>query len=140
MATGARWSEAESLETRHIRNGQIQFASTKSGKVRAIPIATEFSEQLKSHHLKTETGQRLFAPCYSAFRDAIERSNIRLQDGQLTHVLRHTFTSHFMINGGNILVLQRSLGHANLTMTMRYAHLAPDHLKEVVNLNPLTNL
>jgi len=45
-----------------------------------------------------------------------------------------------MMNGGNILVLQRSLGHANLTMTMRYAHLAPDHLQEVVKLNPLTAL
>lgn len=140
LATGARWSEAESLETRHIRNGQIQFAGTKSGKVRAIPIDPEFAEQLRIHHLKTETGQRLFAPCYSAFRDAIERSGIKLQDGQLTHVLRHTFASHFMMNGGNILVLQRSLGHANLTMTMRYAHLAPDHLQEVVKLNPLTAL
>ena len=140
LATGARWSEAESLETRHIRNGQIQFAGTKSGKVRAIPITAEFSEQLKAHHIKTETGQRLFAPCYSAFRDAIERSDIKLQEGQLTHVLRHTFASHFMMNGGNILVLQRSLGHANLTMTMRYAHLAPDHLQEVVKLNPLSAL
>lgn len=140
LATGARWSEAESLETRHIRNGQVQFAGTKSGKVRAIPISTEFAEQLKAHHIKTETGQRLFAPCYSAFREAIERSDIKLQDGQLTHVLRHTFASHFMMNGGNILVLQRSLGHANLTMTMRYAHLAPDHLQEVVKLNPLSAL
>ena len=42
-----------------------------------------------------------------------------------------------MMNGGNILVLQRSLGHANLTMTMCYAHLAPDRLQEVVKLNPL---
>ncbi len=41
-----------------------------------------------------------------------------------------------MMNGGNVLVLQRVLGHANLTM--RYAHLAPDHLLEVVKLNPLT--
>lgn len=140
LATGARWSEAESLETNHIRNGQIQFAGTKSGKVRVIPITLEFVDQLKSHHIKSETGQRLFAPCYSAFRDAIERSNIKLQDGQLTHVLRHTFASHFMMNGGNILVLQRSLGHSNLTMTMRYAHLAPDHLQEVTRLNPLANI
>ena len=140
LASGARWSEAEGLETRHVRNGQIQFAGTKSGKVRAIPITAEFAEQLKAHHIRTETGQRLFAPCYAAFRDAIERSDIKLQDGQLTHVLRHTFASHFMMNGGNILVLQRSLGHSNLTMTMRYAHLAPDHLQEVVKLNPLSAL
>lgn len=140
LATGARWSEAESLEARHIRNGQIQFAGTKSGKVRAIPIEPSFEQELRQHHEKAETGQRLFGYSYSAFRDAIERAGITLQEGQLTHVLRHTFASHFMMNGGNILVLQRSLGHANLTMTMRYAHLAPDHLQEVVKLNPLTAL
>ena len=57
------------------------------------------------------------------------------QDGIASRI--HTFASHFMMNGGNILVLQRSLGHANLTMTMCYAHLAPDRLQEVVKLNPL---
>ncbi|KVE75715.1 hypothetical protein WI99_37670 [Burkholderia cepacia] len=60
-----------------------------------------------------------------------------LPDGQLTHVLRHTFASHFMIRGGNILTLQRILGHQSLMMTMRYAHLAPDHLEEARRLNPL---
>lgn len=140
LATGARWSEAKSLEARHIRNSQIQFAGTKSGKVRAIPIESSFEQDLRNHHDKAETGQRLFAYAYSAFRDAIERAGITLQDGQLTHELRHTFASHFMMDGGNILVLQRSLGHASLTMTMRYAHLAPDHLQEVVKLNRLTAL
>jgi integrase len=137
LATGARWSEAENLEIRHVLNSQIQFAGTKSGKVRTIPIDPAFEQQLCEHHDKSETGQRLFAYSYSAFRDAIDRTNIELQDGQLTHVLRHTFASHFMMAGGNILVLQRALGHASLTMTMRYAHLAPDHLMEVVRLNPL---
>jgi len=39
--------------------------------------------------------------------------------------------------GGNILTLQRILGHSSITMTMRYAHLAPDHLQEAIHLNPL---
>ena len=56
------------------------------------------------------------------------------------HVLRHTFASHFVMNGGNILTLQRILGHANVTMTMRYAHMSPDHLQEAKNLNPLSRL
>ncbi|HIE4841566.1 TPA: hypothetical protein ACXND4_004357 [Burkholderia multivorans] len=42
-----------------------------------------------------------------------------------------------MMNGGNILTLQRILGHQSLTMTMRYAHLAPEHLQEAKMLNPL---
>jgi site-specific recombinase XerD len=58
----------------------------------------------------------------------------------MTHVLRHAFASHFMMNGGNILTLQRILGHANVTMTMRYWHLSPEHLQEAKNLNPLSRL
>ncbi len=65
LATGARWSEAEKLEARHIRNSQIQFAGTKSGKVRAIPIEPSFEQELRNHH-EAETGQRLFAYAYSA--------------------------------------------------------------------------
>ena len=105
--------------------------------MRSLPIGADFESELKAHHDKKETGTRLFAPAYSAFRDGIDRAGIELHKGQLTHVLRHTFASHFMMSGGNILVLQRALGHANLTMTMRYAHLAPDHLKEVVRVNPI---
>jgi site-specific recombinase XerD len=45
-----------------------------------------------------------------------------------------------MMNGGNILTLQKILGHANLTMTMLYAHLAPEHLQEAKTLNPLSRL
>lgn len=64
-------------------------------------------------------------------------TSIELPTGQLTHVLRHTFASHFMMNGGNILVLQHVLGHTDIKMTMRYAHFAPDHLEDAVRLNPL---
>jgi len=78
--------------------------------------------------------------CYHTFRKAITATEIELPDGQLTHVLRHTFASHFMMNGGNILTLQRILGHASLTTTMRYAHLAPEHLQEARVLNPLAEL
>lgn len=44
------------------------------------------------------------------------------------HALRHTFASHYMMSGGNILTLQKILGHSDIKMTMIYAHLAPDYL------------
>ena len=50
------------------------------------------------------------------------------------HDLRHTFTSHFMMNGGNIYDLQKMLGHSSLEMTQRYAHLAPEHLVAASNV------
>ena len=50
------------------------------------------------------------------------------------HDLRHTFASHFMMNGGNIYDLQKMLGHSSLEMTQRYAHLAPEHLVAASNV------
>ncbi|MEM8341802.1 site-specific integrase, partial [Morganella morganii] len=47
--------------------------------------------------------------------------------------------SHFIMNGGNILVLQKILGHSDIKMTMRYAYFLPDHLEDAVRLNPLRN-
>ncbi|MBH1914017.1 hypothetical protein I5T95_00730 [Serratia marcescens] len=45
-----------------------------------------------------------------------------------------------MMGGGNIIVLQRILGHSDIRVTMRYAHFAPDYLEDVLMLNPLANL
>lgn len=58
----------------------------------------------------------------------------------MSHVLRHSFASHFMMAGGNIVVLQRILGHSDIRVTMRYAHFAPDHLEEAVSNNPLARM
>ncbi len=46
------------------------------------------------------------------------------------HALRHTFASHFIMNGGNLLCLQKILGHSDIKMTLKYAHLAPDFLAD----------
>lgn len=51
---------------------------------------------------------------------------------QAAYVLRHTFASHFIQNGGNILTLQKILGHSTVAMTMRYAHLAPEYLQDAL--------
>jgi len=140
LSTGARWSEAESLTIRHVKNNQVQYGDTKSGRVRAVPIDDALHKELHEHHDPKKTEDRLFGPAYGAFRDAVDRIGLDLPEGQSTHVLRHTFASHFMMNGGNILTLQKILGHANLAMTMKYAHLAPEHLQEARKLNPIAAL
>lgn len=137
LVTGARWSEAEGLKKSQLSKYKITFTKTKGKKNRTVPISQEFHDVLVEAK-KNEKG-RLFSDCYGAFRSALERTGIELPAGQLPHVLRHTFASHFMMKGSNILVLQRVLGHTDIKMTMRYAHFAPNHLEDAVRLNPLSN-
>jgi integrase len=140
LATGARWGEAESLRISQIKNGAIQFVQTKSSKTRSVPITKTLEDELNAHHKEHGNEGHLFTTAWAAFREGIERAELILPEGQMTHVLRHSFASHFMMNGGNILALQKVLGHHSLTMTMRYAHLSPDHLAETRQLNPLASL
>ncbi|OFJ49523.1 hypothetical protein BA896_012190 [Janthinobacterium lividum] len=49
LSTGARWSEAEELRATQVRDGQIQFTKTKSGKVRSVPISDELQSDLEAH-------------------------------------------------------------------------------------------
>ena len=81
----------------------------------------------------------LFSIGYSTVYRFISKRIPRLSQ-QAAHVLRHTFASYYMMNSGNIIALQRILGHSDIKQTMRYAHLAPDHLEDVVTKNPLSGL
>ncbi len=50
------------------------------------------------------------------------------------HDLRHTFASHLVMAGVDITTVSRLLGHKSLTMTLRYAHLAPSHMVNAINI------
>ncbi|MCY1280893.1 Tyrosine recombinase XerC [compost metagenome] len=134
LATGARWSEAEKLIPQRLQGNVVTYAGTKSGKVRSVPIPAELADRLRAHWRT----HGLFTSSITSFRRALERTSIELPEGQASHALRHSFASHFMMNGGNILTLQKILGHSTLTMTMRYAHLSPDHLQDAVRFGPLS--
>ncbi|MBJ7556542.1 tyrosine-type recombinase/integrase [Marinomonas spartinae] len=139
LSTGARWGEAEGLTVQRVRNNQVSFTDTKSGKNRSVPISPDLFAEIHEHAKKTR-GNNIFTGSITSFRRALARTTIELPKGQAAHVLRHTFASHFMMNGGNILTLQKVLGHSDIKMTMRYAHLAPDFLEEATRLNPLSTI
>lgn len=132
LVTGARWSEAEGLQLSNCINGGFQFVDTKNGKSRFVPVSQYWFQYVRS---RLELG--VFKPCYAAFRSAFVRSGLKVPAGQLAHILRHTFASHFVMRGGNIVALQRILGHSSLNVTMRYSHLSPDYLNQAVSFNPL---
>ena len=49
------------------------------------------------------------------------------------HDLRHTFASHLVMKGVDLRTVAKLMGHKDIKMTMRYAHLAPEHLQAAVD-------
>lgn len=138
LSTGARWNEANGLLRAGLLSDRVRFTNTKNGKSRVVPLDVEFAGWLRSVSLAK--GERCFLDCRSSFRRAVKASGIELPTGQLTHVLRHTYASHFVMNGGDIVTLQKILGHSDLKVTMRYAHLSPDYLSSARAFAPNVNL
>ena len=81
-----------------------------------------------------------FTNCLCVFRKVLLEASIKPPKGQSSHTLRHTFAVHFIMGGGHIVTLKEILGHASLSMTMRYAHLAPEHLHDAIRLGPLSGI
>ena len=119
------------------RKGNLQ-EKTKSGKARYFPM----NEELRAFFMdlrRTQTtptfvfvnknGEAFNPDHFSGrnFKRACKRARVR---SLRFHDLRHTFASHFMMNGGNLFDLKELLGHSDIKTTMVYAHLSPDHLKE----------
>ncbi|TBU96851.1 integrase [Stutzerimonas kirkiae] len=135
-STGCRWNEAETLPRSGIFAGKVHFHRTKNSRSRSVPLSSDVEQLVLERGLP---GGRMFMSCRAAFRSAYERCGFDTP-GQLTHILRHTFASHFMMGGGDILTLQRILGHGDIKMTMRYSHLSPDHLASALRFSPLAQL
>jgi site-specific recombinase XerD len=66
-----------------------------------------------------------------SFHTALRRSDIK---DFTFHDLRHTFASHLVMAGVDLTTVKELLGHKTLTMTLRYAHLAPSHKVKAVDI------
>ena len=138
LHTGARWGEAGAITGMQLRAGKAFFTKTKNSQSRGVPIALDFQEELLQG--KPPNGAIFKTDPKKAFYTAVKMAGIALPSGQATHILRHSYASHYMIADGNLLKLQKALGHKDIKQTLRYAHLAPKHLAESLDKNPLAQL
>lgn len=136
LATGARWSEAASLRREDVLNGRVTYINTKNGRNRTVPISAVLLADITAGIAR---GPLFHDLDYRLVRETIKQVAPDLPAGQAVHVFRHTFASHYMMSGGNILALQKILGHHSIQQTMTYAHFAPDYLSDAVRFNPLEN-
>jgi site-specific recombinase XerD len=66
-----------------------------------------------------------------SFKTALRRAKIT--DFKF-HDLRHTFASHLVMSGIDLTTIKELLGHKDIKMTLRYAHLAPAHKVKAVDI------
>jgi integrase len=110
---------------------------TKSGRERHVPLTPMLENALKSHrHLR---GKLVFcnadASPYTLWQlhDRLEMTCRRAGLRKVRwHDLRHSFASQLVVKGVPIRQVQEWLGHATVTMTMRYAHLAPNGNNDLI--------
>ena len=50
------------------------------------------------------------------------------------HILRHSFASHLVMKGADIVTLKELLGHSDLKTTLIYSHFSQPHIERTVGL------
>ena len=132
---GLRWDDVD-LKRRLITVQRSYDGPTKSARVRYVPIGDGLLPVLRAHRLRragrlvfSNEAQTMLRRDSRAFRQVLHRVLERSGLGRryiCFHGLRHTFATHWMMNGGDVFKLQKILGHQSIETTMRYAHLAPE--------------
>ena len=136
--TGLRQSEQFGLlwENLDFVNRIVTVTQSKHGEARKVPLNEEARKVLELLRAAGPTpGKARVFPVNAhnfynrIFKPALERAEI---EDFVWHSLRHTFGSRLAMKGVPILTIKELMGHKTLTMTLRYAHLAPGHLRDAV--------
>jgi integrase len=129
---GLRWQDLD-FDTQRLTVARSFKTVPKSGKARHLRLPSECVPVLRQwRNVCPVTPEGLVFPVHHKTVDQwtpelLQAAGCRVP-AHPWHTMRHTFASHFIMAGGNILTLQKILGHADVKMTLVYAHLAPDFL------------
>src|SRR5262249_22925705 len=123
LETGLRAGELLGLTWDRIdlSRGVIRLEITKSGRRREIPMRQSVYEILAARPGPRQGRVWNLWNIRTAFVSAVKKANLV---NFHFHDLRHSFASWFMMRGGSLQALKEILGHTDLKMTLRYAHLA----------------
>lgn len=122
--TGARISEALGLDTDGINHDTI-VVSGKTGQ-REVPISPETREQLLALGgppiFQGTKGPLTYSGAYRIVQLALKAAGISARKWG-PHVLRHSFGRQYIMAGGDLVSLQRIMGHSDIKTTRIYAEL-----------------
>jgi site-specific recombinase XerD len=134
LNTGLRRGEQYGLtwECVNLELRQLTVARSKNGETRHVPLNDAAINALRSlqasrngnpYVFLASDGTRLYS---SRFWFDAAVADAKLSDFTW-HCLRHTFASRLVMKGVDLRTVQELMGHKTIQMTVRYAHLAPQH-------------
>ena len=149
IETGLRRGEQFQLQWNQVdlENGVLTLPMPKGGKTRHVPFSEEAKSILRSFDsflrsawvfpgLKDMTqpmDSRAFLR--RSYEPGLRQAGIT---GACWHSLRHTAASRRIMAGVDLVSVKEILGHRDIQTTLRYAHLAPEHLRDAVNRGSLS--
>jgi integrase/recombinase XerD len=138
-ATGLRVSELVALKTFEVNlDAGVVRVVGKGNKERLVPLGEEaadwislYLKQRKSNSSALFITSRGRGMTRQAFWHLIRRYGTRAIPGKKLspHVLRHAFATHLINHGADLRVVQLLLGHADISTTQIYTHVARERLK-----------
>jgi len=141
LNTGLRRGELFSLrwENINLQHAMLTVSgdTTKNGKTRHIPlnvIAVQALKDWQQHRQESElvfpnaAGQE-FSHVKRTWKTILTAADI---ENFRWHDMRHHFASKLVMAGVDLNTVRELLGHADIKMTLRYAHLAPEHKAKAV--------
>ncbi len=115
----------------------VRGLTAKSGKTRHIPLNQEALSVLQKWQIQQQNNLLIFPgkegcafnninKSWKGLMNASEINNFRFHD------LRHHFASKLVMLSVDLNTVRELLGHSDISMTLRYAHLAPEHKANAV--------
>ena len=148
LLTGVRLKEALTLTWDDVdfRRKHIIIRSdyTKGKKHRIISFADDAKLAMLLNRLNKREDELLFGPendnpqwsaCWVSRKISEKLTEIGF-DWATCHAFRHTYISHLVMAGVPLTTVKEIVGHSSITTTLKYAHLAPQHTKEMVKKRP----